>query len=156
MKLSARNLLKGTIVEVKKGQTTAYVRIDVAGTVVTASINNERRSLRWSRKRRSFADPRDIDCDRRAERRRGLYRDFCWPCGALFSLPVKSLGPVGQSLLMAGTPLNAVASWFPRADEKTLRALSVALRVATAASSASRPLSLSLCRRPPLSGIGPG
>src|ERR1700680_3048872 len=41
MKLSARNLLKGTIVEVKKGQTTALVRIDVAGTVVTASITNE-------------------------------------------------------------------------------------------------------------------
>ena len=41
MKLSARNLLKGTIVEVKKGQTTAHVRIDVAGTVVTASITNE-------------------------------------------------------------------------------------------------------------------
>jgi molybdopterin-binding protein len=41
MKLSARNLLKGTILEVKKGQTTAHVRIDVAGTVVTASITNE-------------------------------------------------------------------------------------------------------------------
>ena len=41
MKLSARNLLKGTVVEVKKGQTTAHVRIDVAGTVVTASITNE-------------------------------------------------------------------------------------------------------------------
>src|SRR5262249_33875262 len=41
MKLSARNLLKGTITEVKKGQTTAHVRIDVGGTVVTASITNE-------------------------------------------------------------------------------------------------------------------
>jgi molybdopterin-binding protein len=41
MKLSARNLLKGTIVDVKKGQTTAHVRIDIAGTVVTASITNE-------------------------------------------------------------------------------------------------------------------
>ena len=41
MKLSARNILKGTIVEVKKGQTTAHVRIDVNGTVVTASITNE-------------------------------------------------------------------------------------------------------------------
>jgi molybdopterin-binding protein len=41
MRLSARNLLKGTIVEVKKGATTAHVRIDVAGTVVTASITNE-------------------------------------------------------------------------------------------------------------------
>lgn len=41
MKLSARNSLKGTIVDVKKGQTTAHVRIDVGGTVVTASITNE-------------------------------------------------------------------------------------------------------------------
>ncbi len=41
MKLSARNLLKGTIVDVKKGQTTAHVRIDIGGTVVTSSITNE-------------------------------------------------------------------------------------------------------------------
>ena len=41
MKLSARNKLKGRIVEVKKGQTTAHVRIDVNGTVVTASITND-------------------------------------------------------------------------------------------------------------------
>jgi molybdopterin-binding protein len=41
MKLSARNLLKGTVVDVKKGQTTAHVRIDIGGTVVTASITNE-------------------------------------------------------------------------------------------------------------------
>jgi molybdopterin-binding protein len=42
MKLSARNVLKGTIVEVKKGQTTSHVRIDIgAGNVVTASITNE-------------------------------------------------------------------------------------------------------------------
>jgi molybdopterin-binding protein len=42
MKLSARNILKGTIVEVKKGQTTAHVRIDIGGgNVVTASITNE-------------------------------------------------------------------------------------------------------------------
>jgi molybdopterin-binding protein len=42
MKLSARNSLKGTIVEVKMGQTTAHVRIDIGGgTVVTASITNE-------------------------------------------------------------------------------------------------------------------
>jgi molybdopterin-binding protein len=31
MKLSARNILKGTIVEVKKGQTTAHVRLDLGG-----------------------------------------------------------------------------------------------------------------------------
>jgi molybdopterin-binding protein len=42
MKLSARNILKGKIVEVKKGQTTAHVRIDLGGgSVVTASITNE-------------------------------------------------------------------------------------------------------------------
>jgi molybdopterin-binding protein len=41
MKLSARNVLKGTIEQVQKGQTTAHVRINVGGTVVTASITNE-------------------------------------------------------------------------------------------------------------------
>ena len=41
MKISARNRLTGKIVEVKKGATTAHVKIDVNGTVVTASITNE-------------------------------------------------------------------------------------------------------------------
>ncbi len=41
MKISARNRLKGTVVEVAKGATTAHVRIDVGGTVVTASITNQ-------------------------------------------------------------------------------------------------------------------
>ncbi|UDL95332.1 molybdopterin-binding protein [Lichenihabitans sp. PAMC28606] len=41
MKLSARNQLKGKIVEVVKGQTTAHVRLDVNGTIVTASVTNE-------------------------------------------------------------------------------------------------------------------
>ena len=41
MKLSARNMLKGTIVEVVKGQTTAHVRLDIGGSIVTASITNE-------------------------------------------------------------------------------------------------------------------
>jgi len=41
MKLSARNQLKGKIVDVKKGATTAHVRIDVGGQVITASITNE-------------------------------------------------------------------------------------------------------------------
>lgn len=40
MKISARNLLKGKIVEVTKGATTSHVKIDVGGTVVTASITN--------------------------------------------------------------------------------------------------------------------
>jgi molybdopterin-binding protein len=42
MKISARNVLKGTVVEVVKGQTTAHVRIDIGGgRLVTASITNE-------------------------------------------------------------------------------------------------------------------
>ncbi|RFB80551.1 TOBE domain-containing protein [Methylovirgula sp. 4M-Z18] len=41
MKISARNVLKGTIVDVVKGQTTAHVRIDVNGTIVTSSITNQ-------------------------------------------------------------------------------------------------------------------
>lgn len=40
MKISARNLLKGKIVEITKGATTAHVRIDIGGSVVTASITN--------------------------------------------------------------------------------------------------------------------
>jgi molybdopterin-binding protein len=41
MKISARNKLKGRVIEVRKGQTTAHVRIDVNGTIVMASITNE-------------------------------------------------------------------------------------------------------------------
>jgi len=41
MKLSARNQLKGKVVEVKKGATTAHVRIDIGGQTITASITNE-------------------------------------------------------------------------------------------------------------------
>ena len=41
MKLSARNQLKGKIVEVIRGATTAHVRIDIGGQIVTASITNE-------------------------------------------------------------------------------------------------------------------
>jgi molybdopterin-binding protein len=41
-KLSARNQIKGKIVEVHKGQTTAHVRIEVgSGVVITSSITNE-------------------------------------------------------------------------------------------------------------------
>ena len=40
MRISARNRLKGRVVEVRKGQTTAHVRIDVNGTIVTAVITN--------------------------------------------------------------------------------------------------------------------
>ncbi|WP_285138311.1 TOBE domain-containing protein [Microbacterium sp. lyk4-40-TSB-66] len=41
MRISARNRLKGTIVEVTKGATTAHVRIDVGGSIVTSSITND-------------------------------------------------------------------------------------------------------------------
>ncbi|WP_108051848.1 molybdopterin-binding protein [Bosea sp. 124] len=40
MKISARNQLKGTIVEITKGETTAHVRLDVGGTIVTSAITN--------------------------------------------------------------------------------------------------------------------
>ncbi len=42
MELSARNQLKGKIVAVTNGQTTAHVRIDIGGgNTVTSSITNE-------------------------------------------------------------------------------------------------------------------
>ncbi len=42
MKISARNILKGTIVEIVKGATTSHVRIEIGdGAIVTASITNE-------------------------------------------------------------------------------------------------------------------
>ena len=42
MKISARNKIKGKILEVKKGATTAHVRLEIApGQIITASITNE-------------------------------------------------------------------------------------------------------------------
>jgi molybdopterin-binding protein len=42
MKLSARNQLKGVICEIKKGMTTAVVKIEVRNpAVISASITNE-------------------------------------------------------------------------------------------------------------------
>jgi molybdopterin-binding protein len=42
MKLSARNVLAGKVVEVKRGATTSHVRIQIhGGAVITASITNE-------------------------------------------------------------------------------------------------------------------
>jgi molybdopterin-binding protein len=42
MKLSARNQIMGKIVDVKKGATTAHVRVEIApGQIITASITNE-------------------------------------------------------------------------------------------------------------------
>lgn len=41
MKLSARNMLKGKIVGVKKGTTTSHVTIEIGGQKVMAAITNE-------------------------------------------------------------------------------------------------------------------
>jgi len=41
-KLSARNQLKGRVIEVRKGATTSHVRIDIGnGIVITSAITNE-------------------------------------------------------------------------------------------------------------------
>ena len=42
MRISARNQIKGNVVEVRKGATTSRVRVDIGkGTIVTSSITNE-------------------------------------------------------------------------------------------------------------------
>jgi len=42
MKLSARNQIIGKVLEVRRGQTTAHVRVDIGnGVIVTSSITNE-------------------------------------------------------------------------------------------------------------------
>jgi molybdopterin-binding protein len=42
VKLSARNQFPGRIVEVRKGSTTAHIRLDIGnGVIVTSSITNE-------------------------------------------------------------------------------------------------------------------
>jgi molybdopterin-binding protein len=46
MRISARNQIKGTIMEVKKGATTAHVLVDIGdsnigGPLITSSITNE-------------------------------------------------------------------------------------------------------------------
>jgi molybdopterin-binding protein len=42
MRISARNQIKGTVVDVKKGATTSHVRVDIGGgQIMTSSITNE-------------------------------------------------------------------------------------------------------------------
>ena len=42
MRISARNQIKGTVIEVTKGATTSHVRVDIGnGQTVTSSITNE-------------------------------------------------------------------------------------------------------------------
>lgn len=40
VKISARNQLRGTVVEIVKGATTAHVRLDIGGSIVTSAITN--------------------------------------------------------------------------------------------------------------------
>lgn len=40
MKLGARNVLPGIVVEIVTGAVTSHVRIDLGGSIVTASITN--------------------------------------------------------------------------------------------------------------------
>jgi molybdopterin-binding protein len=41
MRISARNIIKGKVVDVIKGATTAHVKIDIGGQVITSAITNE-------------------------------------------------------------------------------------------------------------------
>jgi molybdopterin-binding protein len=42
MRISARNQIKGTVVDVKKGATTSHVRVDIGnGQVITSAITDE-------------------------------------------------------------------------------------------------------------------
>ena len=42
MRISARNQIKGSVVEVTKGATTSHIRVDIGGgQIVTSSITNE-------------------------------------------------------------------------------------------------------------------
>ena len=42
MKISARNQIKGKVVEVQRGQTTAHIRIEIGkNSFITSSITNE-------------------------------------------------------------------------------------------------------------------
>jgi molybdopterin-binding protein len=42
MRISARNQIKGKVIEVRKGATTAHVRVDIGGgQIITASITND-------------------------------------------------------------------------------------------------------------------
>lgn len=41
MKISARNVLPGTVVEIVTGAVISHVRLDVGGSIITAAITNE-------------------------------------------------------------------------------------------------------------------
>jgi len=41
MKISARNVLEGTVKDIQKGATTSHVHVNVHGATMTSSITNE-------------------------------------------------------------------------------------------------------------------
>ena len=42
MRISARNQIKGTVIDVKKGATTSHVRVDIGnGQIITSALTNE-------------------------------------------------------------------------------------------------------------------
>jgi molybdopterin-binding protein len=41
MRISARNHIRGIVVEVKKGAVTSHVRVDIGGNILTSAITNE-------------------------------------------------------------------------------------------------------------------
>jgi len=57
MRISARNPFKGKIVSVKKGATTAHVKIDIGGgAIVTAAITNDSvKSLKLAKGKPAYA-----------------------------------------------------------------------------------------------------
>jgi len=57
VRISARNVIKGKILKVTRGATTAHVTLDIGGgTVVTASITNEAvRDLKLKKGDRAYA-----------------------------------------------------------------------------------------------------
>ena len=57
MRISARNQIKGTVIEVTKGATTSHVRVDIGnGQIITAAITNEAvDELRLAKGKKAYA-----------------------------------------------------------------------------------------------------
>ena len=45
MRISARNQIKGTVIEVKKGATTSHIRVDIGNGQIVTSRSPMRRSM---------------------------------------------------------------------------------------------------------------
>jgi molybdopterin-binding protein len=48
MRISARNQIKGTVVEVRKGATTSHVRVDIGNGQIVTPRSPTRRSMNWA------------------------------------------------------------------------------------------------------------